>query len=303
MMVALLAAHRLPPDILADVRAACQVLDLQTEEWSGGIPRNHPAVVVDSLNAGERRVNDELLGLLEASPGTRVLICANEPLVKRRIPLADGRVVLLAPPNDRARLLEALRSAIGREPPPVVQASADRRFEVLRRTHWIAWLRGASAPSIALDEQQGATVVIGKHTANTTAVARVMWDENTDARREAALSDLVGLDTAAIHLGEEAAEWLIYWPQPDRPLWICSPHRVPAVWDASSSFANGRRLIRLPAFPGDQVIGGWSASPPPPNMFASLERVVGEGGCETMIALTSIAHRTPILGGVVVEVR
>ncbi len=257
--------------------------------------------MVDALNAGERRVNDELLGLLEASPGTRVLICAMEPLVKRRIPLADGRVVLLAPPNDRARLIEALRSALGREPPPVV-TSTDRRFEVLRRTHWIGWLRGASAPMIALDETQGATVVLGK-TANTAAVARVLWDDNTDARREAALSDLIGSDSAAIHLSDEAAEWLIYWPQQDRPLWICSPHRLPAVWDAGAAFATGRRLIRLAAFPGDQVVGGWASSPPPANVFEPLSRIVGEGGCETLIGLTSIAHRTPILGGVVVEVR
>jgi hypothetical protein len=135
-MVALLAAHRLPPELLAEVRAACQALDLPTEEWTGGIPRNNPTVVVDSLSAGERRVNDELLGLLEASPGTRVLICAMEPLVKRRISLGDGRVVLLEPPTDRARLTEELRSALGREPPPTV-TSTDRRFEVLRRTHWI----------------------------------------------------------------------------------------------------------------------------------------------------------------------
>jgi hypothetical protein len=156
---------------------------------------------------------------------------------------------------------------------------------------------------IALDEQQGATVVFGKSTAQTAAVARVLWDDNTDTRREAALTDLVGNEGAAIHLSDEAGEWLIYWPHPDRPLWICSPQRLPAVWDASAAFANGRRLIRLPAFPGDQVIGGWASSPPPANVFEPLARIVGEGGCETLVGLTSIAHRTPILASVVVEVR
>lgn len=310
MSVVLLAVHRLPAALLAGARAACAELGLAVEEWSGGIPRRPPIALVDAVEPGARRLPPDLLGLFEATPGLRAVLCAEEPLVKPHVSLAEGRVTLLAPPVDHRRLVATLRAVLWRTPAAPSTAAgavagAPRRFEALRRAHWLAWSGGEAAPALALDEDHGATLVIGPGAARAAALAgAIATDDADDLRCEARLAAAAGDDTAVVHLAEHAAEWRVYWPAGDRPLWFCSPHRLPPRWDASAAILDGgRRWLRWSAYPGDLLVAGWAAAALPDDAFAPLLEVVDAGGVDTLAGLAGVAARHPGLGAVVVEVR
>jgi hypothetical protein len=297
-----LAVQCLPPALLAEVRAACRALGLPTEDWKGGIPRTPPLVVVTALDAGERRLPDDLCALMEASPGVRAVVCANEPLVKPRVSLGNGRVVLLAPPVDRVRLIAVIRNTIGADAPASPGAGTGSRFEVLRRQYWVAWARGTDARAITLDEHAGMTVAVGAPEAAATFTAAIA-DEASDAERGAAVARELGEQSAAVHLLEDGAEWVIYWPRRDCPLWICSHQRLPTRWDAAAACAaSGRPFMRIPAFPGDQVVGGW-LDKGTTEAFGPLANVMLEGGPETLAAMATITEHGRSLAGLVVELR
>jgi hypothetical protein len=308
----LIAAQRLPANVAAQAREACKALDLVPVDWVRGIPRVAPAVVIGGLAHGERRIPDDLLALLEAAPAVRLVLCAQELLVKPRVVLADGRVCVLGPPIEPAQLEAALREVIAPVAPQPLMAPRlpsrtvppGRRFEVLRRSHWIAWTRGRTGPAIALHEQPGATVVLGGAARDPSAVAGVMTSAQTDADREAALGVLAGTSGVA-HLSHDASEWLMYWPIARCSLWICSPNRAPVCWNAARGIAavTNRRLLRLPAFPEDQLIAAWSDTPGAEDPLAPLRQVVTEGGSETILGLDDIAGRHEHVTGLVMEVR
>jgi hypothetical protein len=97
----------------------------------------------------------------------------------------------------------------------------------------------------------------------------------------------------------------VYWPLGRCPLWIYSPHRVPARWNAARGIAAvaNRRLLRLPAFPEDQLVAAWSDGPGSDDALAPVHRVMAEGGSETIVGLHDIASRNDHITGVVMEVR
>jgi hypothetical protein len=293
-------ARRIDPTLLIEARAACGSLGLATEEWGGGIPRTPPRIVIAAVDPGERRIPEAVCGLLEASPGVRAILCINEPLVRPRVVLGDGRVILLGPPLDRIRLAGVLRAAVGEDVPPFAAAT---RFEALRRTYWVASIRGTASPALAIDEQCGVTVAIGPELA-LDAAARTICAARDDASHEADLAELVGSEGAVLHLTEEAGDWLIYWPRPEHPLWLCSHHRIPRCWSLAGAFAGAsRKLVRIAASPGDQLVAGWAPAALPPDVFASVIEVVLEGGAVTFAAVTALVSRFATLGGVVIEAR
>jgi hypothetical protein len=216
--------------------------------------------------------------------------------------IGDGRVCILGPPIGRAHIVAALRAVIAPPPPPL--DGATRRFEVLRRAHWTAWARGSAGPAISLHEQRGTTVVIGQVTEERAAIADVMTSLRLDAEREAALGALAGRAGVA-HLTHDASEWVMYWPIDDRPLWLYSPNRVPARWNAARGIAAvaNRRMLRLPAFPADQLVAAWSEAALPGDPLAAIHHLAVEGGSETIVGLEEVAVANPHVTGVVMEVR
>jgi hypothetical protein len=302
----LLATHRLPASVLTQAREACKALDLAAVDWVRGIPRSAPLAVIGGLDHGERRIPDDLIALLEATPALRLVLCAQEPLVKPRVVLGDGRVCVLCPPIERVQLELALREAVlpPLPPPPSRTIPPSRRFEVLRRSHWIAWARGRSGPAIALSEQGGATVVIGAAARDPAAVAGVMSSSQTDADREAALAVLAGASGVA-HLNHDASEWILYWPTAGCSLWLCSPNRLPGCWNAARGIATvvARRLLRLPAFPEDQLVAAWSDTPSTDDPLAAIQDIASQGGSETIRGLDAIVGRHEQVTGLVMEVR
>jgi hypothetical protein len=291
-----LAVRRIAPSLLVEARAACSALALATEDWGGGIPRQPPRVVITGIDAGDRRIPEDVCGLLDATPGVRAVVCAAEPLIKPRIDLADGRVTLLSPPIDRTRLVAVLRAALD-VTPMMMSPDASHRFEVLRRGYWIAWARGTSSPLLKVDESHGLTLLVG--TGDVADVVRCITTDAGDAELANELAGLLGPDQAAIHLSADTAEWRIYWPRRDAPLWMCSPKRLPATWQLDAHLGKNH-LLRLSGFPQDQLVFGWAIDK---VAFTKVNDVVAEGGPATIGALSALAVDHPALAGGVVEVR
>jgi len=300
-MTVLVAVRRLTESAAREAREACKALALDPVDWTQGVPRVAPRAVIGGLALGERRIADELITLLEASPATRLVLCAQEPLVKARVTIGDGRVSVLAPPIERAQLVAALRAVI-ELPPPAIEARADRRFEVLRRTYWVAWTRGANGPAIALDEEHGAVVAIGGSARDRQASAAAMAEPRGDLERQAALGQF---PCGVVQLTPDASEWVLYWPADRGALWLCSPNRLPVRWDAARAIAaiGTRRLLRLRAFPADQLVAAWSEARSEVDLLAPLERTVSEGGAATIVGLDAMIRRELHASGLVLEVR
>jgi hypothetical protein len=300
-MTVLIAIDRLPASALLEAREACKVVGLPAVDWVGGIAAGAPAALISGLEHGVRRIPDDLVALVDAMPGLQLVLCAQEPLVKPRVVIGNGRVCVLGPPIGRAHIVAALRAVIAPAPPPIDQGT--RRFEVLRRAHWVAWARGSSGPAISLHEQRGTTVVIGDGMEDRSAIADVMMSAQGDEDREAALGAVAGRAGVA-HLTHDANEWVMYWPQAC-PLWLYSPNRVPARWNVARGIAGvpNRRILRLPAFPADQLVGAWSDAALAGDPLAQVHQVASEGGSETIVGLEEVAAHNPHVTGVVMEVR
>jgi hypothetical protein len=301
-MTVLVAVDKLPASALLEAREACTTLGLATADWIGGVPGGSPFAVICGLDPGERRIPEDLMALLDAVPGLHLVLCAQETLVQPRVVVGDGRVSVLGPPIGRTHIIAALRAAIA--PPPSLDVPASGRFEVLRRSHWIAWARGSSGPAISLHEQRGATVVIGDASPDRAAIADVMTSAQRDAEREAALGALAGRAGVA-HLTHDANEWVLYWPIDHGALWLYSPNRVPARWNAARGIAAvaNRRMLRLPAFPADQLVAAWSEAPLASDPLTRVHHLAAEGGSETIMGLEDVAGHHPHLTSVVMEVR
>lgn len=301
-MTVALDVQRTPPRLLAEIRAACKALNLEIEEWAGGIPRTPPQLVMTALEPGERRLPDEICQLIEASPGVRAIVCASEPLVKPRIVLNQGRVVILAPPIDRVRLIAVARSALGTDERMSPRTESALRFEILRRQYWVSWARGVESAKITLNEQTGMTVAIGAAT-NGNGVSRVLGEKSAEATRGTKLADRLKSEGAVVHLVEDSSEWQIYWPHAS-PIWICSPQRLPTRWEATTAISGApSSWLKLPAFPGDQIVGLWGATELDDATLDPIRASMLEGGPETLAALALATEQHPGLAGIVAELR
>jgi hypothetical protein len=296
-MIALIATQQLPLQVADEAREACRAIGLDPIEWLRGIPRTAPVAIVGGLAHGERRIPEDLVALLEATPDARLVLCVQEPLIRTRVVLADGRVCLVAPPVERGQIAAALRGSMAA---PAPRSTLDGgRFEALRRTHWAAWTRGRRGPSTSLHGEPGATIVLGAVIGAPAEIARALTGPEPDLARVAALAPEVGV----AHLDEDGQEWTIYWSLDRGPLWLCSPNRLPTRWDAGRAIAaSGSRLLRLAAFPGDQVVGAWSTDASRPAVLAPAALAL-DGGCETLVALDEIAERDDQFAALVLEAR
>lgn len=293
-----IAVRRLSSTLLAEVRAACRTVRLAADDWEGGIPQMVPSLVVTALEPGERRLPSDVVTVMGTAPGLRAIVCASEPLVKPRISLAGGRVVLLGPPIDRFRLTAVMRAALGQDLPGLADHGGER-FEVMRRLYWVAWARGQRSSPVHLDEHSGLTVSFGTTEAITRIARLVEGDLADDAELEA-----LGADGGFVHLADDCTQWILYWPDLDRPLWLCSPHRLPGCWEIHHAMAaSPDKLVRLTAFPGDQVMAAWATDKLAGDDFAALKHVALEGGSETIGGLATLVEAQPSLASAVVEVR
>jgi hypothetical protein len=298
-MTVLLSGDKLPESVADEVRSACDMLGLDYDHLGKQMPTVAPMVVVAALAMGERHMGEPLLALLHRFPTARVILCAQEPLIKQRVVLGDGRVTVLSPPVDRGHLVSAIRLAIA-PTPDAIETEHRSRFEVLRRTHWTAWSHGNNYPGIAMDEQRGTTISIGGDAVNLIAVANAVSVARSDAECESSLSKIAG-SASIVHLNQEGNEWCVFWQsQPDQLL-LCSKKRIPQVWRAHSR-SSTKKLVRMPAFPQDMLIAVASKETNRLDLSGLISAAM-EGGVTAFVEIQQLTRTNPDSAAVIVEAR
>ncbi|MGE0869972.1 MAG: hypothetical protein AB7P03_15505 [Kofleriaceae bacterium] len=290
--------------LLAEIRRACDTLGVESveaRELGSPLPDRTIAIVA-ALPPGERKIPADVAAAADGSDGVKILLCSGEPMVKPTASLHGGRVVLLAPPYDRRRLISCMRQITGRE---LGTDRTDRQDqgESLRTDWWLAWGRHPKhAWRIESLESEDLTIVLksGKPMPQLTTRVAEVFRESGDREREAKLAEALG-DGGAIHLSPVVGEWIVFWPERRDGLWLCSPWRIPARWSLAGVVdANKQRLVRVAAYPGDVMMCAIAESSLP-----SVDRALNAlaGGASDAYAVLREACGVDQLLTSIVEVR
>jgi hypothetical protein len=292
----------LDEEMAASIQQACEQASALPVRWADDLgdetlaaaPGQAPGAVLAALPPGERQIPERLLRFVTRDrPGAALLLLCRESLVRPSVTLQHGRITLVEPPFSVRRLASRLRVLLA-------GASADEASvpvrEHQRPEHWLGVLSPAAAWTPLVDQSRGLTVVVPGRTAVAgdalAPVAAAVASQHHLAAGEAlaaALVPLLGEEAGMIHLGPRGDEWLLYWPRPERPLWLCSTQRLPACWDLGVTAydspghvyrvaaAAGDVLVTMPAGLSDWALG--AAGPGVPALVASeLTEAVADGG-------------------------
>jgi len=277
-----------------DVAAACRALSIQTVSLrAGALGDTCPRLIVSTLRAGERAIPRDTLDVSdEAGEGAGVLLVAEERLVRPTVTLQGGRVTLLVGPASPERLRGVLRMLAK---PPAVPA----RNETLTASAWVA--SSLEPRALVVDDAVVAAVVVLE-----ALEARKPLDPQTVADARDALSAPGGESRVAevgrtlegragLFLYRAAArELVVFWPRPDRAVWVCSPVRLPGTADLATAAAGSPdHVVRLAAASGDVAV----ALSTPDIDPAAMQRAAVDGAAAIVERL---GPRTP---GLVMEVR
>jgi hypothetical protein len=249
--------------------------------------------VLAALPPGERQIPDDLLRLMSSQgPGASMVLLCRESLVRPTVTLRHGRVTLVEPPFTARRIASRLRVALADEGASAAAPGALGCLEHQRPAYWLGALgAGAEPPPLWIDQRHGLTVLVpAGHTPPWDGPARAAELVSRGGDLEAlgrALGDLLG-DSGVIHLGPRGDEWVIYWPAADHPLWLCSPQRLPPVWDLGETAWDGAdRCLRIAAASGDLIVSappgvpGWTGAARPGAagvLPPGLAEAVADGG-------------------------
>jgi hypothetical protein len=295
--VTLFVSTRLPGPVRDELRLAGDALGVDAADFTDGMALPAAAVaLVAGLPAGARRVPADLARLASRN-AVPLVLCTSEPMVRPVTTLLGGRVVLIAPPFDPLRLRSGLRAA-------AVGAAIDAgRFvgaggQSLTAEWWAGWARhpshegGVEVIESAID----VTLVVGARgmPAQTEQIDDVFGIALDDDALERDLGATVG-EAGVLRLAPTQGEWIAYWPPAAGALWLCSPRRAPARWCLSRAIAaTGRRLSRLPAYPGDVMVVCDRVSAVE-GIVAAVER----GAAEAYATLRAAAAEARLCGAIV----
>ena len=296
MSLVLIAVHRASAWLQYEVREACAELGVTLDEWSGGLVAKPVNVVVSGLEAGVRKIPDDLQVLTDSCPGSRLLLCTQEALIKPRVLLADGRVMLLAPPIERSNVSAALstllRSERRREHHSTEGGAG--RVQLVRRTHWLGWLRGSSGPPLVLHEDGGTAIVVGASATDPELLLGADAAERADTE--------VSAGAGIFQLGVEAGAWALRWGAKSGHVVLHSPDRLPRTWIPDPVELPSVHNVRIAAFPRDQLILVWSSAAQPPEMADVLD-CIRDDATQTFARGSDLIERSPHLTLGVLEVR
>jgi hypothetical protein len=291
----IVAGDTLDPELTAAVEEACARVGARSLDWgrqTGEGPA--PLAVVAALPAGERQIPDRLMRLLTAEhQEASLLLLCRELLVRPSVTLRNGRVTLVEAPLTPRRIASRLRVLLAREPSTLGHGELTC-LEHQRPGYWLGALVPADHEGDRswLDQRRGLTALIPSPdeppAPDRLDRASALVARGGDAERLGhSLLELVG-NTALVHLGPRGEEWLFYWPG-QQPLWLCSPQRLPALWDlAANAEEHPTRCFRVPAASGDVALAlaatpaGWQAEAARPGLPgqlpAELRDAVADGG-------------------------
>jgi hypothetical protein len=325
----------LDDELAASIQQACEQAGALPVRWADSLeggelaaePGQTPGAVLAALAPGERQIPDPLVQFLtHARPGASLLLLCRESLVRPSVTLQHGRVTLVEPPFSVRRIASRLRvllAAGDRENEDQDEAERPAAGDALmvrehrRPGHWMGLLarEGAGwAPAVA--QSRGLTVVVPTASAETLARLGDLLAASAEPESLAAtLPPLVGTDAGVIHLSARADEWVLFWPRPERPLWLCSTLRLPPCWDLAATAQDSPGCcFRVPAAGGDVVVAlaaglsDWAlgaASPGVPALVASeLADTVADGGPALLEAIAQrLRGRPGPAGALVIEAR
>jgi hypothetical protein len=323
----------LDEELAASIQQACESAGAHPLRWVDEVggpsfaaaPGEAPGAVLAALPPGERQIPERLVRLVtEERPGAQLLLLCRESLVRPSVTLQNGRVTLVEPPFSVRRIASRLRvllaAGAGQSAAPFQPDDIVIR-EHRRAGHWMGVLSSAAeipwAP--AIDQTRGLTAVVRAAPAPAGEALGPVVDllvaggEPDDLA--AALPHLLGDDAGVIHLPARGDEWLLFWPRPERPLWLCSAQRLPPCWDlAATAQESAGCCVRIPAAGGDVVVAlaaglsDWAlgaASPGVPALVPSeLAETVADGGPALLEAIADRMRSHPgPAGALVIEAR
>lgn len=322
----LVAVHRIPEPLVADVVRACAQAQALYVSWSGDdhLPAMSQAasLLIAGLTPGEREIPEDIVRLMtRAIPGLPVLLLCDEPLTRPSVSLQNGRVTLLGPPFSRTRIYSRLRVLLADRGVPAESVVAGAARPVVtcerQRTQWWVAALDAWGPRAGLAPRtpvllhqstaKGLTAVLpasgGAPLPSIERVVEAVRRSEPDAEKEAALSELLGAGVGLIHLSPAAREWLFYWPAAAWPLLIHSSTRLPPRFDLGATIERlESRILRLSAASGDLVVGTTRVAPA--AMADSMWEAMADGGPVLLDLFTHTLRDQPAsFSGVLVEVR
>jgi hypothetical protein len=284
------------------------------------------AVAVAELPMCERRIPEGVNDLF-AALGRQVplLLLCNEGLLRPTTLLQAGRVLMIGPPNRSARtygtlcmMLNDLRMKRGAGqtmPIPGIESLRDRMAsrEVQSARFWggafashrigsrsaqqlLPMVRSAGGLSAILHSEEDSLIADSRAKRAIEATSTSSSDDELADELTEALGNKLGF----LHLDAQASEWLLHWPHFDWPLALASPSRVPDFWDVQTTLAGARRrLVRLPASPGDVLLALNTAIDE-----LDVEPAMAAGGPGMLDSLRQLARdRQTEFSAVLVEVR
>ena len=321
----LLVDHHLNPAIAQELERAAERAEVTLMRWAPGeqLDRiNPPQAVLAPLARGTRRLPATVVHLAdEVFPGAPVVLLSAEPLVQPYILLQGGRVTLVSPPFDEARISERVAAAVRwRRPAPVapVVVAPQVRREDLRAGRGHAALvvvpaKDGSAPAerIELNNSLGLTAALAPAVASNGSELSLtrdvlptldLWQSQPDSDQLQRLVNGRGTGTwsALAHLDTEAGRWLLASPG-HGSLTLMSDLRLPGWWQFPAD--ERERVLVLPAEVGDVVLVS-SALPPGKDFSAAALAKAAVGGASELADHLAAAARAAgcALGAVALEV-
>jgi hypothetical protein len=276
------------------VRASCDRLGAR---WSVApvAPRSagQAPVIVAGLPAGSRVVPSEAIeAAASADEGATLLLLADEPLTLPVVTLQRGKLVVASPTATTTRLEGLLSMLLGatssaREP-GIRERLGTRTWSAERGEISTVTRRGMISAIVALD---------GRPRPSHDVLSRARAALSISSY--AGVAEALGTGFGMIHFSPSPREWVVYWPRPDRPVWIHSPVRLPHVVELGRvAERTPERVVRMPARSGDVALAIGSSSD---RSLAEVEKLMTDGGPATFEKLRR-EMKTPITA-LVAEVR
>jgi hypothetical protein len=143
--------------------------------------------------------------------------------------------------------------------------------------------RGTSAvPALLTDGADGSLLVVlpladASDAANISPrISEELARTTALSHKEEALSQLLGERYAALHLPQSGEQWTIYRTGQGSSLRLCSPQRLPTLWDHPHASAQSKLFVKRAASGDVMVIS--SAERIPPWDDAAIDLWVGGPG-------------------------
>ncbi len=257
MSAPVVALHRMPSEVEARVRHACEragaLAVLHGEE--AGAP---PVALIGHLPRRARRIPEDVVHAANSvSPRLPVLLACDEPLVHPSTTLLLGGVTLVEHAATE-RLYSQLRIVLAAARSHDSAEDLQGGLDAAGPHYWLAPLAAGGDVAMKRDEALSLLLPLEASEGQTTRPLGEVLDRahalasagGKDVGPE--LVDCIGERAGFVHLAANAASWFLYWPAGRGSLWLFSSHRLPHLSELSRR-SDAPRIFASAAAPGEIV--------------------------------------------------